>query len=82
VDDSTKELVLLVIGSIVTQIISIIVVSIKSGSKELKELSLSFVRLSTQMEHVLKAVEDFPKFKHDVDAAHKKLRNIENERSF
>lgn len=71
-------LIIAIIAALVTQVVSAIIMVSFSRGKEIKENTKAVVKLSTQMEHIYKAIEDFPKYKRDVDFAHKKIREMQD----
>lgn len=79
-DFDQKELVTLILGSFIAQIASLVFMAFNSRSKELKENTLAIVKLSTQMDHAFKYIDQIPKIRGDIDSAHRKIREICNER--
>lgn len=79
-DFDQKELVTLILGSFITQIVALVFIVFNSRSKELKENTLAIVKLSTQMEHAFKYIDQIPKIRGDIDSAHQKIRDLHHER--
>jgi hypothetical protein len=80
-DSLSTGLITVIVGTLLTQIITVIVTVFNSRSKDLKDLNKSVIRLTTQMEHVFHAIEDLPKIKKDNNEAHRMIREMKNDRS-
>lgn len=52
--------------------------AINEATKATNQNTLALVQLSSDMKNVLKAIEEIPKMRKDLDSAHEKIREMQN----
>lgn len=78
-DGLSTGVIVALVSVVATQVISIIITVLFSRGKSIKENTHAIIKLTTQMEIVIKSIEDMPKLKGDVNSAFKKIREMSNE---
>jgi hypothetical protein len=67
-----------VVFLILKEMLGSLMISKRDGAKALLENTLALKGLQVEIAHLKVAIEMLPKIKLDVDAAHQKIRSIEN----
>lgn len=76
--DLNNGLVIALISVGATQLLSVFVTIYFARGRTITKLNETMIKLSTQMEIVLKAIEDLPKYKRDTDHLFDKVREFQN----